>query len=58
MHTFSGSANFTKAALYDVREEIPERRRALAAWTDFLVTCETGSAPPPPGNVVPFRRVA
>jgi len=44
--------------IYDVREEIPERRRALAAWTDFLVTCETGSAPPPPGNVVPLRRVA
>jgi integrase len=43
--------------IYDVREEIPERRRALAAWADFIVSCETGSAPRP-GNVVPFRRVA
>jgi integrase len=43
--------------IYDVREEIPERRRALAAWTEFLVACETGQAPTP-GNVVPLRRVA
>lgn len=44
--------------IYDVREEIPERRRALAAWSDFLVQCETGKAPRPPGNVVPMKRVA
>jgi integrase len=41
--------------IYDVREEIPERRRALAAWTDFLLQCETGS--PKPDNVVQLRRV-
>lgn len=44
--------------IYDVREEIPERRRALAAWTEFLLACETGHAPRPPSNVVPMRRVA
>ena len=44
--------------IYDVREEIPERRRALTAWSDFLVTCETGGVPKPPGNVLPFRRAA
>lgn len=43
--------------IYDVREEIPERRRALAMWADFLLACETG-APPPSGKVVQLRRVA
>lgn len=44
--------------IYDVREEIPERRRALSAWTDFLIQCETGTKPTPPSNVIPMRRVA
>jgi integrase len=52
-HTLKGMEG-----VYDVREEIPERRRALSAWTDFLIECETGQAPKPPGNVIPMRRVA
>lgn len=44
--------------IYDVREEIPERRRALSAWTDFLIQCETGQKPTPPSNVIQMRRVA
>lgn len=52
-HTLKGMEG-----IYDVREEIPERRLALSAWTDFLVQCETGKEPKPPGNVVPIRRVA
>lgn len=43
--------------IYDVREEIPERRRALALWADFLLSCETG-APPPSAKVIPLRRIA
>jgi integrase len=43
--------------IYDVREEIPERRRALTLWADFLLSCETG-APPPTAKVVPLRRIA
>lgn len=43
--------------IYDVREEIPERRRALMLWADFLVACERGDSPPP-ANVVPLRRRA
>lgn len=45
-------------AIYDVREEIPERRRALVLWADFLVACEKGEDPTPAGKVVPLRRVA
>lgn len=47
-------------AVYDVREEIPERRRALALWADFLQACEQGTQPPQPhsGKVVHLRRVA
>lgn len=52
-HTLKGMEG-----IYDVREEIPERRRALSAWTDFLIQCETGQAPKPPGNVIPIRRAA
>ncbi len=46
--------------IYDVREEIPERRRALALWADFLQACEQGAPPPsiPSAKVVPLRRVA
>ncbi|KAB0331790.1 tyrosine-type recombinase/integrase [Janthinobacterium sp. PLB04] len=34
--------------IYDVREEIPERRRALEQWALFLVACEFGR----PDNVL------
>lgn len=45
--------------VYDVREEIPERRRALNIWADFIVECATGcKAPRPPSNVIPLRRLA
>jgi integrase len=50
-HTMKGME-----AIYDVREEIPERREALAKWTDFLVACEAGT--PAPTNVIPFRQAA
>lgn len=29
--------------IYDVRQEIPERRVAMAAWADFVAQCEAGS---------------
>jgi integrase len=48
-HTLKGME-----AIYDVREEIPERRQALELWAAFLVACETGQ----PWNVVPMKRVA
>ncbi len=46
--------------IYDVREEIPERRTALERWAAFLVECETGAPPVPTASVVnfPFRRMA
>ena len=46
--------------IYDVREEIPERRRALKLWADFIVSCERNEPAAPVGNtnVVPLRRVA
>ena len=46
--------------IYDVREEIPERRRALAIWADFLLACESGTKPPENlgAKVVRIRRVA
>ena len=31
-------------AIYDVREEIPERRIALERWGNFIVACETEPA--------------
>ena len=34
-------------AIYDVREEIPERRSAMAMWADFIVACEHGDTMPP-----------
>ncbi|MFV8603845.1 tyrosine-type recombinase/integrase [Ralstonia pseudosolanacearum] len=52
-HTLKGME-----AIYDVREEIPERREALERWTEFLVACETGAPTPtfvkatPNNNVV------
>lgn len=39
--------------IYDVREEIPERREALEKWTAFIIACENGN--PVPSNVVPLR---
>lgn len=46
--------------IYDVREEIPERRRALKLWADYLVACERDTPPKPTGstNVIPLRRAA
>ncbi|MDN4060358.1 tyrosine-type recombinase/integrase [Massilia sp. YIM B02769] len=41
-------------AIYDVREEIPERRRALELWASFLEACEQGRQ----WNVVPLVRPA
>lgn len=46
-------------AIYDVREEIPERRVALEKWANFIVACEKGEPSPlPASNVVPFRPAA
>jgi integrase len=48
--------------VYDVREEIPERRAAMEAWAHFIEDCCRGGAPTPSesSNVVKFklRRVA
>jgi integrase len=41
-------------AIYDVREEIPERRRALELWASFLEACEQGQ----PWNGVPPNHAA
>lgn len=41
-------------AIYDVRDEIPERRQALELWAAFLATCERGET----WNVVPIGRAA
>jgi len=40
--------------IYDVREEIPERRQALELWANFLTACEQGR----PWNVIPLNRTA
>lgn len=42
--------------IYDVREEIPERREALEIWAKFLSTLEHGGRQP--SNVVPIRGAA
>ncbi|MBD9406312.1 integrase arm-type DNA-binding domain-containing protein [Acidovorax sp. ACV02] len=54
-HTLKGMEG-----VYDVREEIPERRRALKLWADYLVGCENSAPPGRDGeaNVVRLRRVA
>lgn len=39
-------------AVYDVRDEIPERRHALELWARFLAACENGEH----WNVVPLNR--
>jgi integrase len=41
-------------AVYDVRDEIPERRHALELWARFLTACEKGEH----WNVVPLNRHA
>lgn len=48
-HTLKGME-----AVYDVRDEIPERRFALERWAAFIEACESGK----PWNVVPLRQVA
>ena len=48
-HTLKGME-----AIYDVREEIPERREALERWAGFITACENGR-PWKPG---PLRRIA
>jgi integrase len=48
-HTLKGMEG-----IYDVREEIPERRQALEIWAAFLVACERGER----WNVVPIGRAA
>ena len=40
--------------IYDVREEIPERRQALERWAAFIEACESGR----PWNVVPLAQAA
>lgn len=46
-------------AIYDVREEIPERRQALERWAHFIVACEKGEpSSTPTSNVVSFRPAA
>ncbi len=41
--------------IYDVREEIPERRRALELWARFLAECERGESVPVRSNVIPIH---
>lgn len=43
--------------IYDVREEIPERRQAMNAWADFIARCSGDATPAPAAsaNVVQFR---
>lgn len=48
-HTLKGME-----AIYDVREEIPERREALERWAGFITACESGR-PWKPG---PLRKIA
>lgn len=48
-HTLKGME-----AVYDVREEIPERRQALELWAAFLTACEQGQS----WNVVRLRATA
>jgi site-specific recombinase XerD len=45
-HTLKGMEG-----IYDVREEIPERRKALELWASFLEACEKGAD----WNVIPIR---
>lgn len=52
-HTLKGMEG-----IYDVREEIPERRIAMAAWANFVVSCETGESPQTPDKVIHMLRRA
>jgi integrase len=46
--------------IYDVREEIPERRRAMELWATFIADCCDGNMPEDSSgsetNVIPLRR--
>lgn len=42
--------------IYDVRQEIPERREALIKWARFLIACKNGE--PTPTNVIRLREAA
>ncbi|MBF3800135.1 tyrosine-type recombinase/integrase [Burkholderia pseudomallei] len=47
--------------IYDVREEIPERRAAMALWAVFVSDCCEGNNPPTdvqPTNVLLFRKAS
>jgi integrase len=46
--------------IYDVREEIPERREAMEIWAQFIADCCDGKEPETgrPTNVVALRRKA
>ncbi len=48
-HTLKGME-----AIYDVREEIPERREALERWASFITACESGR----PWRPGPLRKIA
>ena len=43
-------------AIYDVREEIPERRQALEIWARFIMEC-ADMAPPPTQHTKPTLRL-
>ncbi len=50
-------------AIYDVRDEIPERREALEKWSEFIEACETGAptpsfVKPTPNNIIQLFSVA
>ncbi|NMG46590.1 DUF4102 domain-containing protein [Azoarcus communis] len=49
-HTLKGME-----AIYDVREEIPERRIAMQKWADFIADCELGPKTAHPSNVIQLR---
>lgn len=47
--------------IYDVRDEIPERRAAMEAWAKFIENCCNNPAPDESSlagtsNVIPFRQ--
>ncbi|WP_448153165.1 tyrosine-type recombinase/integrase [Castellaniella caeni] len=57
-HTLKGME-----AIYDVREEIPERRQTLTMWAAFLVACEAGEPSPQASvstisNIIQLRKAA
>lgn len=46
--------------IYDVRDEIPERRRAMELWAAFVSDCCDGTEPQnaAPTNILPFRKAS